>query len=89
MVTLSTDAACRYIVENLSNGTPYRYLVESNFNADKTRAAQPHERRGHHVIASFQVPNRVLKSCCGFRRMRFWRRWWINISAHKWPAFWA
>ena len=36
MVTLSTDAACRYIVQNLSNGTPYRYLVESNFNADKT-----------------------------------------------------
>ena len=61
MVTLSTDAACRYIVENLSNGTPYRYLVESNFNADKNPAQRSMKGRGHHVIASFQVPNRVLK----------------------------
>ena len=62
MVTLSTDAACRYIVENLSNGTPYRYLVESNFNADKNPAHRSLMKgRGHHVIASFQVPNRVLK----------------------------
>ena len=38
MVTMSTDAACKYIVKNLSNGTPHRYLVESNFNADKNSA---------------------------------------------------
>ncbi|HBU59151.1 MAG TPA: hydroxymethylglutaryl-CoA reductase [Verrucomicrobiales bacterium] len=62
MVTMSTDAACKYIVKNLSNGTPHRYLVESNFNADKNPAQRSLMKgRGHHVIASFRIPNRVLK----------------------------
>tara|TARA_B100000959_G_scaffold281439_1_gene345483 strand:- start:554 stop:1705 length:1152 start_codon:yes stop_codon:yes gene_type:complete len=62
MVTMSTDAACRYIVENLSNGTPYKYLVESNFNADKNPAYRSLIKgRGHHVISSFSIPDRVLK----------------------------
>ena len=71
MVTLSTDAACRYIVENLSNGTPYRYLVESNFNADKNPAHRSLIKgRGHHVIASCQVPDRVMKKL-------------MRVSAHQ------
>ncbi len=62
MVTMSTDAACKYIVKNLSNGTPHRYLVESNFNADKNPAQRSLMKgRGHHVIASFRIANRVLK----------------------------
>ena len=62
MVTMSTDAACRYIVDKLSNGSPYKYYVESNYNADKNPAHRSLIKgRGHHVIASFQIPNRVLK----------------------------
>ncbi|MDP7011606.1 MAG: hydroxymethylglutaryl-CoA reductase [Verrucomicrobiota bacterium] len=62
MVTMSTDTACRYIVDNLSNGVPYKYYVESNFNADKNPAHRSLIKgRGHHVISSFQIPNRVLK----------------------------
>jgi hydroxymethylglutaryl-CoA reductase (NADPH) len=62
MVTLSTDAACRFIVEKLSGETPLRYLLESNFNADKNPAHRSLIKgRGHHVIASFQIPNRILK----------------------------
>ena len=62
MVTMSTDAACRYIVDKLSNGSPHKYYVESNYNADKNPAHRSLIKgRGHHVIASFQIPNRVLK----------------------------
>ncbi len=62
MVTMSTDAACRYIVDKLSNGSPYKYYVESNYNADKNPAHRSLIKgRGHHVIASFQISNRVLK----------------------------
>ena len=62
MVTMSTDAACRYIVDNLSNGAPYKYLLESNFNADKNPAYRSLLKgRGHHVISSIQIPNRLCK----------------------------
>ena len=62
MVTMSTDAACRYIVDNLSNGAPYKFLVESGFNADKNPAHRSLIMgRGHHVISSIQIPNRLCK----------------------------
>ena len=62
MVTMSTDAACRYIVDNLSNGVPYKFLVESGFNADKNPAHRSLIMgRGHHVISSIQIPNRLCK----------------------------
>jgi hydroxymethylglutaryl-CoA reductase (NADPH) len=62
MVTLSTDAACRFIVEKLSNGAPHRYVLESNFSADKNPAYRSLIKgRGHHVIGSFQISDRLCR----------------------------
>jgi len=62
MVTMATDAACRHIIKTLGNGKPFRYLVESNFCSDKNPAYRGLIKgRGHHVICSFQIPNRLLK----------------------------
>ena len=62
MVTMSTDEACRYIVEKLSGEVPHRYLLESNFNADKNPAHRSLlNGRGHHVIGSFQISDRLCR----------------------------
>ncbi len=62
MVTISTDKACRWILGEVQHLAPVRYLVESNFCGDKnpTHRTLLHGR-GHHVIASFMVPERLLK----------------------------
>lgn len=57
MVTIATDAACRYIREQ----TGYPYFLESGFNGDK----KPTRRnlmngRGHSVIVEFTLPEHVL-----------------------------
>ena len=62
MVTMATDAACRWINENYKSRNPFRYLVESNFCCDKNPAQKTIlHGRGHHVISSCTVPNALLK----------------------------
>jgi hydroxymethylglutaryl-CoA reductase (NADPH) len=62
MVTLATDRACRWILEQARPLGAARYLVESNFCGDKnpTHRTLLHGR-GHHVIASLTVPERLLR----------------------------
>lgn len=62
MVTLGTDKACRRILDQVRHLKPVRYLVESNFCGDKnpTHRTLLHGR-GHHVIASFTVSERLLR----------------------------
>ena len=62
MVTLATDAACRWIKNNYKSKNPFRHLVESNFCCDKNPAQKTIlHGRGHHVICSFSVSNTLLK----------------------------
>ena len=62
MVTMATDAACRWIRENYQSKNPFRHLVESNFCCDKNPAQKTIlHGRGHHVISSCTVPNALLK----------------------------
>ena len=62
MVTMATDCACRWIMDNYKSRKPFRYLVESNFCCDKNPAHKTiMQGRGHHVIASFSVPDRILR----------------------------
>ena len=62
MVTLATDAACRWIKNNYKSKNPFRHLVESNFCCDKNPAHKTIlHGRGHHVICSFSVSNTLLK----------------------------
>ena len=61
MVTLATHAACRFIVEHY-RASPFRYLIECNFNGDKNPAARTLLLgRGHQVIASALVSAKVLR----------------------------
>ncbi len=62
MVTLGTDNACRWILSEVQHLAPVRYLLESNFSGDKnpTHRTLLHGR-GHHVIASFTVSDRLLR----------------------------
>ncbi len=62
MVTIGTDKACRWILGEVQHLGPVRYLVESNFSGDKnpTHRTLLHGR-GHQVIASFTVPERLLR----------------------------
>lgn len=58
MVTIATEAACRYIRAQ----TGHRYFLESGFNGDK----KPTRRnllagRGHAVIVEFDLPHQVLE----------------------------
>lgn len=57
MVTITTDAACRYIQEQ----TGRRFYIESGYNSDK----KPSRRnlmsgRGHSVVVEFVMPDHVL-----------------------------
>ena len=62
MVTMATDAACRWIRENYKSKNPFRHLVESNFCCDKNPAQKTIlHGRGHHVICSYTIPNALLK----------------------------
>ncbi len=62
MVTMATDAACRWIMEHYQAKRPFRYLVESNFCCDKNPAHKTiMHGRGHHVICSFTVSDRLLR----------------------------
>jgi len=62
MVTMATDAACKWVMENFKTPRPFRYLVESNFCCDKNPAHKTiMHGRGHHVICSFKVPDRLLR----------------------------
>ena len=62
MVTIATDAACRWIMEQCGSRKPVRYLLESNFSGDKNPTQRTMtEGRGHHVICSFSVPDRLLR----------------------------
>ncbi|MDP6036428.1 MAG: hydroxymethylglutaryl-CoA reductase [Verrucomicrobiota bacterium] len=62
MVTMATDAACRWIMEHYQATQPFRYLVESNFCCDKNPAHKTiMHGRGHHVICSFTVSDRLLR----------------------------
>ncbi len=62
MVTMATDTACRWIMEHYQSRKPFRYLVESNFCGDKNPAYKTMiDGRGHHVICSFSVPDRLLR----------------------------
>ncbi|MBI97488.1 MAG: hydroxymethylglutaryl-CoA reductase [Verrucomicrobiales bacterium] len=62
MVTMATDSACRWIMDNYKARSPFRYLVESNFCCDKNPAHKTiMEGRGHHVICSFKIPDRLLR----------------------------
>jgi len=62
MVTMATDAACRWIMEHYQAKRPFRYLVESNFCCDKNPAHKTiMHGRGHHVICSFTVSERLLR----------------------------
>jgi hydroxymethylglutaryl-CoA reductase (NADPH) len=62
MVTMASDAACRWIMDNFKTPRPFRYLVESNFCCDKNPAHKTiMHGRGHHVICSFKVPERLLR----------------------------
>ena len=62
MVTMATDAACRWIMEQCGSRKPLRYLLESNFSGDKNPTQRTMtEGRGHHVICSFSVPDRLLR----------------------------
>ena len=62
MVTIATDAACRWIMEQCGSRKPLRYLLESNFSGDKNPTQRTMtEGRGHHVICSFSVPDRLLR----------------------------
>ena len=62
MVTMATHAACRWIMEHYKSCRPFRYLQESNFCGDKNPAQKTiMDGRGHHVICSFTVPDRLLR----------------------------
>ena len=62
MVTMATDAACRWVKKNYRSKNPFRYLVESNFCCDKNPAQKTIlHGRGHHVICSYTIPNALLK----------------------------
>ncbi len=62
MVTMATDAVCRWIMEHYQAKRPFRYLVESNFCCDKNPAHKTiMHGRGHHVICSFTVSDRLLR----------------------------
>ncbi len=61
MVTIATDRACRFIVQESGDARPTRYLLESNFSCDKNPAHKAIlQGRGHSVIASCLVPNRLM-----------------------------
>ena len=62
MVTLATEAACRFIMETFNAERPFHYLIESNLSADKNPAQRSLlHGRGHHVIASCRIRGSVLK----------------------------
>ncbi len=62
MVTLATEAGCRFIQESFATERPFRYLIESNFSGDKNPAYRTLlHGRGHHVIASGRIRGSVLK----------------------------
>ena len=62
MVTMATEAACQYIMGAYKQVKPFRYLLESNFCCDKNPAHKTIlHGRGHHVICSFIVPDRILR----------------------------
>ncbi len=62
MVTIATEAACQFIMGAFKQPKPFRYLLESNFCCDKNPAHKTIlHGRGHHVICSFSVPDRILR----------------------------
>lgn len=62
MVTLATEAACKFIMQAFPCERPLHYLIESNFSADKNPAYRSLlHGRGHHVIATCRIRGSVLK----------------------------
>jgi hydroxymethylglutaryl-CoA reductase (NADPH) len=62
MVTLATEAACRFIVQAFRAERPFHYLIESNLSADKNPAYRSLlHGRGHHAIATCRLRGSVLK----------------------------
>ena len=81
MVTIATDAACRWIMEQCGSRKPVRYLLESNFSGDKNPTQRTMtEGRGHHVICSFSVPDRLLRKLLKFC-VYGWRPQWFSHSS--------
>jgi len=62
MVTLATHEACKYIKETYRQFNGFRYLIESNFNADKNPATKTVLiGRGHQVVASALIRAKPLR----------------------------
>ncbi len=58
MVTIATEAACKYMV----NHFPVTYLLESGFNSDKKPSSRNLLKgRGHSVVAHAKISRNVLK----------------------------
>lgn len=61
MVTIATDAACRYAMEH-SPIKPRRWFIEANMSGDKKATAQSFQSvRGRKVMAEITVPRDMVK----------------------------
>ena len=61
MVTIATDAACRYALEH-SPIKPRRWFIEANMSGDKKATAQSFQSvRGRKVMAEITIPKDMLK----------------------------
>jgi hydroxymethylglutaryl-CoA reductase (NADPH) len=76
MVTLATDAACRFIRDTYQSRSGFQYFIECNFNCDKNPAYKTVlQGRGHYVVASACIPGKLVRRVLRTTAAEFAEAW--------------